>query len=103
MNDRRTEVAPAPRSAAFGSTVIPGCACLPIAPHPVVTTHRIGGNLTCAMSRHLTQSRLSSCPVADSFRDQGATVSLTTQAPAPIGLTNPRTLIHTASLAEEDQ
>ena len=41
--------------------------------------------------------------VADSFRDQWRHGVSHDQAPDPIGLTNPRTLIHTASFAEEDQ
>jgi hypothetical protein len=103
MNHRRIEIAPAPSSAAFGSTVIPGCAASQLPASRVVTTHRLGGNLTCAMCRHLTQSRLSNAlPPTPSVTDTAAVFS-TTQAPAPIGLTNPRTLIHTASLAEEDQ
>jgi len=56
------------------------------------------------MSRQL--ARLWLCSLAPSpipYVTDTAAVFSTTQAPAPIGLTNPRTLIHTASLAEEDQ
>src|ERR1700676_2683868 len=79
MNHRRTEVATTSRSAAFGSTVIPGCA------RHVVTTHRIGGNLSCAICRHDTQSRLSNTlPPTPSVTDTPAVFS-TTQTSAPIG------------------
>ena len=104
MKDRRTEIAPAPSSAAFGSTVIPGCACLPIARTPSGhnSSHWQKPDPRDVPAPPATLA-VFSCPVAHSFRDQWRHGVSHDQAPAPIGLTNPRTLIHTASFAEEDQ
>ena len=103
MNDRRTEIAPAPRSAGVlvAQAFVPVHASQLPAPR-VVTTHRTGENRSCAMCRHDKQPRLSNTlPPTPSVTDGHGV--LTIQTSAPIGLTNPRTLIHTASFAEEDQ
>ena len=84
-------------------TFVRACASSQLPAPRVVATHRLGGTLTCAMCRHDTQSRLSNAPPPTPSVTDTAAVFSTTQTSAPIGLTNPCTLIHTASFAEEDQ
>lgn len=102
MNHPRIEIAPAPSSAAFGSTVIPGCACLPIARAPSGhnSSHWWKPDLRDVLARHAIPAV--QYTTAESLRGQRPRCSHDASH-RPYWLTNPRTLIHTASFAEEDQ